>query len=331
MNQLLTSISRNRAVVPFAFLLAFGLTFIPTLFSVPFLPSVQPDNEIWELFGQFNLSFPKLSAWINFAVVSICGWGVFKLNEYFSMGRFRSNFPLIFLLLFYIGNPSLHFLSEGTFAMLFALISIFILFASYQQSKVSEYGFMVGITLGTLGLIWTKGLLYTPVFLIGFWMMRSFTARSVIALFLGIASIFWLQFAVNYYQGETDRFIAQFKDIFTFTVPDFRELPIILQINILITFLTGLVSGSKLLISNLQEKVRTQVCYNFVILLSMAATVLTFFDSLHMAAHLTLMYLTIALLAANIFSMYATKGTAFLFVLLMALYGASFAMIVWKI
>ena len=327
MSNSLTAISRSRVTGPLSVLIAMAITFLISLFPVRYLSSTQPANEVWLHILNFNLTWPVLSKWINFAVMMFCGWGLYKINDLFGLSRFRTNLQLLFYILFYIGNPSLFFTSEGTFAALFILGSLFFLFSTYQQSIVSQYGFLIGISLGTMALFWTKGLLYIPIFIIGLSFMRALNFRSFLAVLLGVIAIFWLQFAVNYFMDSTDQFFAQFKDLFRFTIPDFTRLPRVIQGNILLTFVLGLISGINLLINNFKEKVRTQVCYNFVILLSTVASLLTFFDSRHMIGHLTLMYFTIAFLASSVFTSATSRGTTILFYLLLILYSASFAWI----
>lgn len=328
MNYLLNDISRNRLTIPVTSLLAVIFAFVSSFFMQQGFDNQQPDNVLWGIVSQWNLT-PVAAHYLNLAIGIVTAWSIFKMNEHFSLSHFRSTLPFLFYVLLFLGNPMLQFPSEGTFSAIFITGAIFLLFTAYQQERSASYGFITGVLLGTLSLFWTKGLFYVPIFIIGLWFMRCLTLRSLLAILLGGIGIFWLQFADYFWTEKTPLFFDQFKELSRLGMPDLSRIPIFVQSNFLLTLLLGIISGTKLLISNLQEKVRTQACYNFIILLSISATLLSFFDFANISGHLTIMYLTVAILVADFFTTLETKSATYLFFLIPLLYLGLYCMNIW--
>lgn len=323
MNYILTDISRNRLTIPVSVVIAIVLGSITFFTNESFLPSVQPLNPIWNYFSETN-SFLGTGVLINLLLVMVTGWGLFKMNENFALSHFRSALPFLFYLLFQVTNPPLQSVSEGSVAAILISVALFVLFGSYQAEKSSEHGFLIGMLMGGLSMVWSRAIFYFPVFIIGLWMMRSLRLKTLLAALIGLVTLYWLQFALYFFNDKVALFPVQFEGLFDFSIPDITQIPLWIQVNVVVTFLIGLISGTKLLISNLQEKVRTQACYNFVILLSTVASALLVFDSSDLTGHLTIMYMTIALLAGDVFTASVSKGSVALFFTIIAIYAALF-------
>lgn len=323
-------ISRNRISIPVSIFASLILTVLSVWFLHTFLPASQPDNPVWNLVEQWQLT-GRQGIIINYLITLAVGWGIFKTNEAFSLSHFRSYLPFLFYLLLQTTNPPLQFVSEGTFTALFGLSAIILLFASYQRTTASEQGFWVGLLLGTLGLCWTKALLYVPLFVLGFWLMRSSKFKVLLAVILGLLTPFWLQFSWMFFTGDITPFKNQFTELTHFDLYAMAQISLPLQVNLAITLLLGMISGSYLLVTNLREKVRTQACFNFLILLSILSTVLCIVDSDNLTGHLTFFYITIAFLASNIFLKVQTKLSNFLFLLIIFAYLTAYAYNLWII
>ncbi|MGL4293547.1 MAG: hypothetical protein ACRCSQ_08225 [Bacteroidales bacterium] len=328
MNPIIRNISRNRAAIPVGIIITMIMTTMTFLFLNRLLPSAQPDNSVWSFFESMKGNIHR-GIILNYLLVIASGWVLFKINEGFSLSHYRSYLPFLFYLLLQITNPLIQFFSEGSIVAILAIPAIAVLFASYQNENGTEQGFWTGLLIGTLGLFWTRGLLYIPVFIIGLRIVRSWKFRTFLSLLFGIAVPFWLQFAWYFFRGEPDIFTNQFLSLRNFQIDAILRIPLSLQMHLGITIFLGMVGGTYLLITNFREKVRTQAYFNFLILLSLFSTALSIVDANNMSGHVTFVYLTIALLASNYFLKVQTKLTSFLFSLIIAAYSTSYVYCLW--
>lgn len=329
MNSLLIEISRNRLTLFVTSIVSLIITISTLFFGSFYLTSVQEGNLIWDGVEALK-SNQSLGVVTNYLITIITAFALYKLSEHFTLNPVKSYLPYLLYCLMQLSNPQLQFISEGSFAAIFITTAIIMLFAAYQKKYAAPFTFLIGNSVGILALFWTKSLLYFPLFMIGLWLMRCLTLRSFLSLILGVGSILWLQLSYFFFIDQSDLFLAQFEVIGNLSIANFNQIALFTRIQIILTFLIGVVMGTKLLISNFKEKVRTQACYNFVILLSTIASVLALLDAEHITGHLTIMYLTVSLLAANLFTKLATKGMSVLFIIILLLYSTSYILSLWS-
>lgn len=324
----LKDISRNRVSVPVTILLSLILTTLTYWFLSGVLPSAQPSNSVWNLFEGWKEN-RQWGVILNYLLVIVGGWGIFKINETFSLSHYRTYLPFLFYLLFQVTNPSLQFVSEGSFAALFGIPAIALLFAAYQQERAAEQAFWVGLFVSLTTLFWTKALLYLPLFLVGFWIMRSWRLKVFLGLLIGLACPFWLQFAFLFFRGDLPAFFKPFSELINYQLPQLSDIPISLQIHLATTLFIISLAGSYLLVTNFREKVRTQAYYSFLIGLSFFAAALCILDMTNISGHLTYLYISAAFLASNIFLKVQTKLISFLFLMIISAYFTAYAFNLW--
>lgn len=324
------ALSGNRIVIPICVVITMIMTGLSAFYLQSLLPSLQPENPLWIIPESWKDALQR-GVILNYLITLIAGWGVFKMNESFSLSYSRNYLPFIFYLLFQTTNPALQFLSEGSFAVVFGLSAIAILFGSYQREQASEFGFWVGLCWGILSIFWTKALLYLPLFFLGFWLMRSWRFKVLPAILSGLLTPFWLQFSWMFFKDELPAFTHQFKELSIYVPKAITTIPFELKVNLGVTLGVGIVAGFYLLVTNFREKVRTQACFNFLILLSMVSAALCIVDSTNITGHLSLFYITVTFLASNIFLKAQTKAAGFLFLIIIAAYFASYIFSLWTI
>ncbi|MEG1586116.1 MAG: hypothetical protein RR346_04510 [Bacteroidales bacterium] len=325
---LIKDISRNRLSIPVAILLSLVLSGLTFWFVSHLLPSAQPDNSVWIPIESLKENLHR-GVIVNFLVAIAGSWGIFKLNEAFSLSHYRTYLPFLFYLLLQVTNPSLQFISEGTFTMLLGIPALAVLFTSYQRETASGEGFRVGILLGILSIFWSKGLLYAPLFLIGFWLMRSWNLKIFTGALLGVIAPFWIQFSWMFFKGDSPLFFSQFEELSGYAITAITAIGLPMKINLGLTFLLATITGSYLLVTNFREKVRTQAYYNFLILLSIYSAALCIVDSKNITGHLTWLYISEAFLISNIFIKVQTKLTTFLFLLIIGAYLTAYVFNLW--
>ena len=300
MSNILRSISRSRVTNIITFFATFLASILTIYKNAEFFVSPQPDNKLWNLVESLNsdILFGDI---VNFVIYSISAWVLFKINEHFSLTSVKSRLPFMFFLIFLLGTPQLHLISEGTVASITFPIMIYMLFSAYMKEISSIQSFAIGAIMSVAAMFWINIVLYFPIFIIGLVIMRSFSFKSFIAMILGLLTLFWIRFTIEFTTDNLDSFylylsqILDFKttSIFTLSIPEKVIIGIIFFISFC-NLLYGLFTD--------QEKIRNQLCYNFILTALVVSFIFLFFNIESITGHLTIIYTLNALLLINYLS-----------------------------
>ena len=254
-----------------------------------------------------------LSCFTACIIMLLASFMLFKLNESASLTLYKSNLPFVFLITFYLANPVLAFISQGLVLLIGMISILFLIFNSYQKSKSAEQTFLSGVILGIVSLLNNNIIFYIPFVIIGFIFMRSFSFKSLLALFLGIISIKWIEFVYFFYNDRLDIFFNKFNienfiyltdDIFDFTIINFN-----LWFSTLIAFISIFIS----IVTN-HIKVKTQLCINVTVFGALTSLLLCYFNYQNIICHQLILYSFLSLLLANIFTQKTTNLSTILFI-----------------
>ena len=86
-------------------------------------------NNFTELFSYIN-SNRYIATFSSFALIITASWMIYKLNDIYTFSQIRSNFPFWFLNLFYLSNPDINYLSQGTITIISLYGILFFIFKS---------------------------------------------------------------------------------------------------------------------------------------------------------------------------------------------------------
>lgn len=126
------------------------------------------------------------------------------INNKFALIRTRTYLPIAFVLLLLSISPYLIFLSPHYIAVLFLLLAIEALFSSYQSPNAQRNGIAVGMYLAIASLFVTEYLIFLPLFLIGFSMMRCFSQKVFWATLLPFVLTYALVYSYLIFVNQTD-------------------------------------------------------------------------------------------------------------------------------
>ncbi|MDO5571402.1 MAG: hypothetical protein Q4F97_08065 [Bacteroidales bacterium] len=321
------NISRSNNIVPITILCSLILGLL-SYFTGGIEQPETWNNALWNI-GSFFAKSNFMFFGINTLILLISGWILYKISEYFTLSQHRSYLPFLFFILFEFTSTPLTYISKGSFVFLFVIPALITLFQSFQERNSSNFAFLTGMFLGLLSFIWIKGLILVPIFIIGYGIMRSLTFRSFLALILGTLSIFWIEFVYFFFNDESLKFISQFKDIFHISIIDINSLSVPTLIMLSVTLFFSIITGGNLFFSSYLEKIKTQMCYKFLLLLNFFGWASLIFSNGRMSCELSLIFISLAMMTSNFFQGNERKYKNVLFILMIATYLFVYVMRVW--
>ncbi len=194
------------------------------LFSVvDYAPVYTGTGYLWGgLLVQF-LSDKYISFAFSFA--SVIGLGVYlgQINARYALIRTRTYMvPALVIILFSL-HPVFLFMTPQYIGIMSALLSIYILLSTYHQPDSSGKSFSIGFVLAVGSLFSFYTLTFIPLFLIGLSMMRCFRFKVIVAMILGVASIYWLAYFVFLAQDDVTGFVRPFLSLYPIFDFSFNE------------------------------------------------------------------------------------------------------------
>ena len=147
-------------------------------------------------------------------------------------------------------------------------------------------------------------------------------------MILGLLTLFWIRFTIEFTTDNLDSFylylsqILDFKttSIFTLSIPEKVIIGIIFFISFC-NLLYGLFTD--------QEKIRNQLCYNFILTALVFSFIFLFFNIESITGHLTIIYMLNALLLTNYLSGRENKLNVSLFFILILTYILTYIFSLW--
>lgn len=189
-------IAENRGVIYISTLIALLLRW--AFFRIDAVVLYSHDSVFAEqifssVFSNIYISF--FSAFLlNVVVALLVGY----INEKYTLIRGRTYLPYAFTLFLLSCSPYFTYSSPAYISLLFLLLSVNTLFASYQQLDPAKYSFQIGVFLSAAGLFFPEMILFIPVFWIGASMMRSFNIKVIMASLLSVIMVGYFAVFLNY-------------------------------------------------------------------------------------------------------------------------------------
>ncbi len=219
-----------------------------------------------------------------------------RIATFFPLIKVRTFLPVLFFLLFQLLCPPLvEGVTIGLLTAIFASISIFILYMSYQQKYAVEKGFIMAFLYGIASIFYGRILYLLPAFVIGMSLMRASSVRTYAAMIIGLITPYWIIWGTGWIEG---------------TFLDFSSLDIVfrlptLSIDILpplCVILLGFITGINNLIKAYNESIQTRAFNGFITILSVYTALLLCIDNIHYMAYLPLLNICVSLQCAYFFS-----------------------------
>ena len=134
-----------------------------------------------------------LSAGVNVLCLLVIGAIMLALNKVYTFVRSMTHLFVSAFFLLQLANPSgLVSLNAGTLLALLTALTLFPLFASFQDSHSQRSIFLIFALIVTGSMFHYGFLVLIPAFLLGFANMRALGIKGVLAMLFGIVTPFWI-------------------------------------------------------------------------------------------------------------------------------------------
>lgn len=274
-------------------------------------------NELKHFIPSTDVSI-LLSGVFGAGVAMLLGW----LNNKYAIIRRRTSLPIAFVLLLFSINPLFLFMSAHYVAVFFFLLAVDALFASYQDKESRRRGVDVGMYLTISTLFVTEYLMFIPLFIIGFGMLRSFSFKMFISMLLPFILTYALVVGYYAYADSMEVIVSQFN----FEILDSVYILSLGSLLSSVIAVLGLVFLVTLTIDNrmnsYKDKIRVRECvafFHLILIFSFLVYCLSPIASLSQAV-LTPLCITLAFVLARFWETATRKWKIYSFFLLIGVY-----------
>ncbi len=189
-----------------------------------------------------------------------------ELNNTFALLRISSRMIGSVLALLLPMAVTLHPLQPAHAVLVFAVIVLFPLFASYQRPFITLFSFLTFLLLGCAALFVPQFLLLTPVFWVAQLLLRSFSLRGWVASLLGVLLPGWFAFTYYYLTDQTEVFVERCNQVVTLAPSSYEALTLHHWLVAGFAFLLFLVGMIDVNLNSGKDKTRVRNSYMVVTL-----------------------------------------------------------------
>lgn len=286
---------------------------------------VEPEQTIYPLSIEAWIPGNILSYIINQIIIITCALLLSRINNLYALIRSHTNLPIFFFLLFQCCNPSLAKpLNSDSICTLLFILCLFILFGAYQKNNSQKYACGIALLITTGAFLNPLFIYFIPIFCIGLYYMRSLSAKSVLALLLGIIIPFYIIFSISWVFNRT----LNLQAMYTPLLPPFSLEPenytFDRLIRIIPTALVGLFCAIVSIRNNYNNKIRTRAYNRFINTVSVILATFIFFRIELVNNYILLLNVCVAIQASHFFTNTKTRFASFLFYIVLVIYLTSF-------
>lgn len=272
----------------------------PAAHSLPHVPT--SDFGLWSLLPSW-LREGNVALWFSFGCGVLAVYLMAELNNNYVLLRVSSRMLSSTLaLLFAIAIPCHQNQEPGSVLMVCSLLSLFPLFAIYQQPN-PLYTFYAYALISLSSLIFPKFLWMLPVYWLIQGYFRGFSLQCLSASFLGIILPYWFYGGLAIMEGWSESFIAHVSAVVEFRPYDLSLLDwrdVITFVFVLIVFVVGTVD---FYVNQFKDKTRVRLIYNALVLYWIAIAIILIAQPHFFWTFLPVMLVSTAILFGHFFTL----------------------------
>jgi hypothetical protein len=260
-----------------------------------------------------NENWTSTTVWSITLIQIIIAISLLYLNTTFVIIRQRTLLPAFFYLLFIGTDPSFFYDIKGSFSALIIVFCFFFLFATYQKSESQACAFNISILLTVGSFVWSSLLFFFPLFWYGMYRFRSLNIRTFFAGVMGFLMIYLFIFTWSIFKDDLNIFLDSFPNI------DNLWAVHLLNFNTKEWIITGFIaflfilSGVKIFMSGVAEKVRTMSTLGYLYIFSLLIFAFILFQNNWEKDWMPILYIPISFLISHFFTLSNKNWTIWLF------------------
>lgn len=221
-------------------------------------------------------SIGEVAVWGGYLATVVVGYFLLELNNRNALLRVRSRMVSSVFLVIAGVMPAMQHFNQGFIPAACLLISLYIIFFSYQDRRAQGYAFYCFLFLGIAAVVYPRMLWTVPLFLIYMSVqLRSLTAKSFFAAALGLGLpllVTWTYLTATGAAFSIPTFTAA---VISVPVPDYRILSEHQVINAGFLLLLTFIAAIHFWRTKFNDKIRTRMLlYIFMISAGTSAVML---------------------------------------------------------
>lgn len=307
-----TRITTGRFNLPVSIFIS-ALCWVGICFVLPDSPKEETTYALWN-----NIATLAIPNWVNkaicFLLYIIIGYVLIMINNTFGIIRTRASVQTSIYLLLIAACPTIHMLYPGDVATLMLILSLYMLFSTYQHPRPEAYMFNAFLFIGLGSIVFPQLTLFTPILLIGAFKFYALTLRSFCAALIGWAFPHLFLFGHAFFYGQMELFYQPFMELAAFSPIDFSGLESREIVTLAYCFVLYLVSSIHSLVQSYKDKIRTRVFLRFLILLTFCMFLFIALQPVQHANLLPLLLLGVSILASHMFVLTTNKISNIFFI-----------------
>lgn len=195
-----------------------------------------------------------------YAIYAIIGYMLIVINRTFAIIRIRASFQTVIFLLLTSILPNIHLVNKGCIVAFLCLVSMFLIFQSYQMERSS------GLLFHAF-LLWSVGCLLIPkiVWIIPYlWFIcnvfKTLDLKSLLASIFGFSIPLALYAVYDYFFYQNANLIAKATEVISLEDLSVATSQLALVTTLIFLLVIQLVSSFHSIMFSMEEKVQTR-CY----------------------------------------------------------------------
>lgn len=312
-------VAESRSVVYISAILAFVIRWVYLGISNNRELDSYTESFLWKYISPLfsNVYISSITAF----VVSI-GLALYMmwLNDKYAIIRVRTSLPFAFFVFFTACFPSLFEMNPFYISVFFVLLSIDILYGSYQKENVAEQSFRIAFLLALGSLFSFNLLFYVPVFWIGSAIVRSFKFKVILSSLLGLVMVYWIVGFIVYFMELSNPLTFYIDKWRNYSLPSFSYQLLskwgFLGINALIATSVIIYYYA----NSYKDKIQIRTYVSFLIVLFYFSLLLSVVLLPCTDVSFMVMLVTLSFIFAHYFALIEQKGNIYFFITVILFY-----------
>ncbi len=283
------------------------------------------------LFVTLNM-YTWLERLISFLLYTGIGYSLILLNNMFSIIRMRASVQTSIYFMLVAICPFIHYLYAGNLVSAILIASLYFLFKSYQQIHASGILFYTFLCIGIGSLLFPQLTFFAPIFWIGAYQLQSLSFKSFLASFIGWCLPYWFLFGHAYFYDNMELFYRPFRELVTFYPIDWTTgFPLWEIIMLCYLFILYAVSSMHCLMASYDDKIRTRINLNFLILLNFFFFIYILLQPAQSIQMLPLLLVGVSILTGHLFVLTSSRSSNIFFIFTMVGLAGLFGFNIWTL
>lgn len=280
-----------------------------------------PTAAIVSVLLQLTGGLPTPAEWVSLACFALTCYLMVELSNGNSLLRVRSRMVTSTFIVLSGAAGCLFGTVNEALLQLFAVIAVFVLFTTYQDSASPGRTFYAFVALGVAGLLFVPTLYYVPVIWILMGLrLQSLSLRTWTASLLGVLTPCWLVFAWLFYQQDLQLLADHFALSGHWTFPPvYASVGVWQWVALLFTLMLAATGAIHFWTHSYEDKIRIRHLYGFFTTITVVTTVFIALLPNYFGQLMRLLLITASPLTAHFFAHTSSRLTNILFIVVIIL------------